>query len=113
MGALAIGLATNFGLANTIVQERAPAHLRGRISAVFGLSFFGLMPIAGLVITSLVGPDRNAARDGSRRRCSMRPARSSSLSRCEHTIPTDAAAGSPAASRAGASRNRQSELVPR
>ncbi len=53
MGAMAIGLATNFGLANTIVQERAPAHLRGRISAVFGLSFFGLMPIAGLVITSL------------------------------------------------------------
>ncbi len=53
MGALAIGLATNFGLANTIVQERAPAHLRERISAVFGLSFFGLMPIAGLVVTSL------------------------------------------------------------
>jgi len=53
MGAMAIGLATNFGLANTIVQERAPAHLRGRISAVFGLSFFGLMPIAGLVLTSL------------------------------------------------------------
>ncbi len=52
MGAMAIGLATNFGLANTIVQERAPAHLRGRISAVFGLSFFGLMPIAGLVVTS-------------------------------------------------------------
>ena len=53
MGVMAIGLATNFGLANTIVQERAPAHLRGRISAVFGLSFFGLMPLAGLVLTSL------------------------------------------------------------
>ena len=50
MGLLAIGLSMNFGLANTIVQERAPAPLRGRISAVFGLSFFGLMPIAGLVI---------------------------------------------------------------
>ena len=47
---LAIGLSMNFGLANTIVQERAPGPLRGRISAVFGLSFFGLMPIAGLVI---------------------------------------------------------------
>ncbi len=47
---LAIGLSMNFGLANTIVQERAPSPLRGRISAVFGLSFFGLMPIAGLVI---------------------------------------------------------------
>jgi MFS family permease len=50
MGLLAVGLSMNFGLANTIVQERAPAALRGRISAVFGLSFFGLMPIAGLVI---------------------------------------------------------------
>lgn len=50
MGLLAIGLSMNFGLANTIVQERAPGPLRGRISAVFGLSFFGLMPIAGLVI---------------------------------------------------------------
>ncbi|MDB6147553.1 MAG: hypothetical protein JWO45_1217 [Spartobacteria bacterium] len=50
---LAIGLSINFGLANTIVQERAPAPLRGRISAVFGLSFFGLMPIAGLGVTGL------------------------------------------------------------
>jgi len=43
----------NFGLANTIVQERAPDYLRGRVSAVFMLSFVGLMPIAGLGITSL------------------------------------------------------------
>ncbi|MFN2507679.1 MAG: MFS transporter [Chthoniobacterales bacterium] len=47
-----IGLSMNFGLANTIVQERAPDYLRGRVSAVFGLSFFGLMPLAGLVLTS-------------------------------------------------------------
>jgi MFS family permease len=53
MGVLAIALSMNFGLANTIVQERAPAPLRGRVSAVFGLSFFGLMPIAGLLITGL------------------------------------------------------------
>jgi MFS family permease len=53
MGTLAIALSLNFGLAGTIVQERAPAHLRGRISAVFGLSFFGLMPIAGLLTTGL------------------------------------------------------------
>ena len=53
MGTLAIALSLNFGLAGTIVQERAPAPLRGRISAVFGLSFFGLMPIAGLLTTSL------------------------------------------------------------
>lgn len=53
MGTLAVALSLNFGLAGTIVQERAPAPLRGRISAVFGLSFFGLMPIAGLLTTSL------------------------------------------------------------
>lgn len=53
MGILALGLSLNFGLAGTIVQERAPAPLRGRISAVFGLSFFGLMPIAGLLTTGL------------------------------------------------------------
>lgn len=53
MGPLAIALSMNFGLANTIVQERAPGPLRGRVSAVFGLSFFGLMPIAGLLITGL------------------------------------------------------------
>src|SRR5438128_1176628 len=51
MGVLAIALSMHFGLANTIVQEHAPAHLRGRVSAVFGLSFFGLMPIAGLIVT--------------------------------------------------------------
>lgn len=53
MSMLAIALSLNFGLAGTIVQERAPAHLRGRISAVFGLSFFGLMPVAGLLTTGL------------------------------------------------------------
>src|SRR5438105_12378260 len=51
MGMLAIALSMNFGLANTIVQEHAASELRGRVSAVFGLSFFGLMPIAGLVVT--------------------------------------------------------------
>jgi len=51
LGVLAIALSMNFGLANTIVQEHAPSHLRGRVSAVFGLSFFGLMPIAGLIVT--------------------------------------------------------------
>jgi MFS family permease len=58
MGIIAIALSMNFGLANTIVQEQAPAHLRGRVSAVFGMSFFGLMPIAGLIIpgfSDLVG----------------------------------------------------------
>jgi MFS family permease len=53
MGAIAIALSMNFGLANTIVQEQAPAPLRGRVSAVVGMSFFGLMPIAGLIIPGL------------------------------------------------------------
>src|SRR6266567_5884159 len=48
-----LGLATNFGLASTIVQERAPDYLRGRVSAVFMLSFVGIMPFAGLGVTSL------------------------------------------------------------
>ena len=50
---ISLGLSTLFGLSNTIVQERAPSHLRGRVSAVMGLSFFGLMPVAGLGVTSL------------------------------------------------------------
>jgi MFS family permease len=48
-----LGLSLIFGLSNTIVQERAPGYLRGRVSAVMGLSFFGLMPLAGLGVTSL------------------------------------------------------------
>ena len=47
------GLAMNFALCSTIVQERAPDYLRGRVSGVFMLSFVGLMPIAGLGVTSL------------------------------------------------------------
>jgi len=50
---LSLGVSTLIGLANTVVQERAPALLRGRVSAIAGLSFFGLMPFAGLGITSL------------------------------------------------------------
>jgi hypothetical protein len=46
-------LATNFGLCSTIVQERAPDYLRGRVSAVFMLSFVGIMPVAGLGVTGL------------------------------------------------------------
>ncbi len=48
-----LGLSLIFGLSNTVVQERAPNYLRGRVSAVMGLSFFGLMPLAGLGVTSL------------------------------------------------------------
>jgi len=48
-----LGLAMNFALCSTIVQERAPDYLRGRVSGVFMLSFVGIMPIAGLGVTSL------------------------------------------------------------
>jgi MFS family permease len=48
-----LGTSTLLGLANTVVQERAPGPLRGRVSAVAGLSFFGLMPFASLGLTSV------------------------------------------------------------
>jgi len=48
---LTIGTSTVFGLANTIVQERAPDAIRGRVSALAGLSFFGVLPFSGLVMT--------------------------------------------------------------
>ena len=51
MIALTLGTSTLFGLSNTIVQERAPDPLRGRVSAIAGLSFFGMLPFAGLLIT--------------------------------------------------------------
>ena len=50
MGIIAIALSMNFGIASTIVQEQSPPALRGRVSAVFGMSFFGLMPIGGLIV---------------------------------------------------------------
>jgi MFS family permease len=50
---LSLGVSTLVGLSATVVQERAPNSLRGRVSAVFGLSFFGLMPFASLGITSV------------------------------------------------------------
>jgi len=53
MCVMSLCLSTNFGLANTIVQERAPDYLRGRVSALAGLSFFGLMPFASLGVPAL------------------------------------------------------------
>ena len=46
---LTLGTSTLFGLANTIVQERAPDAIRGRVSAIMGLSFFGILPFSGLL----------------------------------------------------------------
>jgi MFS family permease len=50
---LSLSVSTLVGLANTVVQERAPGPLRGRVSAIASLSFFGLMPFAGLGITTV------------------------------------------------------------
>jgi MFS family permease len=50
---LGLGVSTLGGLTQTIVQERAPHPMRGRVSAIVGMSFFGLMPFAGLGITSV------------------------------------------------------------
>ena len=50
---LAVGVSTLVGLANTIVQERSPAELRGRVSAVAGLSFFGFLPFAAIIMAVL------------------------------------------------------------
>jgi MFS family permease len=45
---MTLGSSTVFGLANTIVQERAPDCVRGRVSALAGMSFFGILPFSGL-----------------------------------------------------------------
>ena len=50
---LTLGTSTIFGLANTIVQERAPDYIRGRVSALAGMSFFGVLPFAGLGVSKL------------------------------------------------------------
>lgn len=50
---LTIGSSTMFGLTNTIVQERAPDAIRGRVSAVISLSFFGVLPFSGLIMSKV------------------------------------------------------------
>ena len=50
---LTLGSSTVFGLANTIVQERAPDAIRGRVSAIMGLSFFGVLPFSGLLVSKV------------------------------------------------------------
>lgn len=50
---MTLGLSTTFGTSHIVVQERAPDPIRGRISAVASLSFFGTMPFAGLAMSAL------------------------------------------------------------
>ena len=42
-----------FNLSNSIVQTLAPDHLRGRIMAIYSLTFFGSMPLGALLIGSM------------------------------------------------------------
>jgi predicted MFS family arabinose efflux permease len=48
---LTLGTSTTFGLANTIVQERSPDYIRGRVSAIAGMSFFAVLPFSGLLVS--------------------------------------------------------------
>ncbi len=50
---LSICLAFTFGLVNTTVQERVPDRLRGRVSAVTQITFFGMQPFAALAMSGL------------------------------------------------------------
>ena len=50
---LTLGLNFLYGIANQIVQERAPDALRGRVSAVAGFSFVAVIPFSGLMTSGL------------------------------------------------------------
>lgn len=50
---LSICLAFTFGLVNTTVQERVPDRLRGRVSAVSQITFFGMQPFAALAMSGV------------------------------------------------------------
>jgi MFS family permease len=50
---LTLGISTSFGIANIVIQERSPNAIRGRVSAVAGLAFFGLIPFSALLISWL------------------------------------------------------------
>jgi hypothetical protein len=48
---MSICMASTFGLVNTIIQQRAPSVLRGRISATTGMIFFGCQPFSALIVS--------------------------------------------------------------
>ena len=50
---LTLGLNFLYGIANQLVQERAPDALRGRVSAVAGFSFVAVIPFSGLMASGL------------------------------------------------------------
>ena len=48
-----LGLNFTYGICNQIVQERAPAPLRGRVSAIASFSFVAVIPFSGLMTSAL------------------------------------------------------------
>jgi MFS family permease len=49
IGVVGIGLIMTFNLCNSLVQTLSPDPLRGRVMGIYSLSFFGFMPIGGLL----------------------------------------------------------------
>jgi predicted MFS family arabinose efflux permease len=52
----AAALVTAFSTLNSLVQEKSPDELRGRVLSIYGLAFRGGMPIGSLIAGFLVGP---------------------------------------------------------
>lgn len=49
VGLVGVGLIVTMNLCNSLVQTLAPDHLRGRVMSIYSLSFFGFMPVGGLL----------------------------------------------------------------
>jgi MFS family permease len=50
---LTFGLNFIFGIANIVVQERAPDEIRGRVSSVAAMSFVAIIPFSGIITSML------------------------------------------------------------
>ncbi len=50
---LSLGISTAMGLAATVIQEHVDPALRGRVMALYSLSFMGVIPFSGLSATAL------------------------------------------------------------
>jgi MFS family permease len=48
---MSLCMASTFGLVNTIIQQRTPGYLRGRVSATTGMIFFGCQPFSALLVS--------------------------------------------------------------
>jgi MFS family permease len=50
---LTFGLNFIFGIANQVIQERAPDEIRGRVSSVAAMSFVAVIPFSGIITAML------------------------------------------------------------